>query len=68
MLIWSRINVSCRAGWQVLVMDSGRVAEYGPPKELCDRHGGILSSLIDETGPSSAERLRRFAAAFAHRS
>jgi hypothetical protein len=67
-LLWQKMDASlppyqfngfCRAKWQVLVMDSGRVAEYAPPRELCDRQGGILSSLIDETGPSSSERLRR---------
>lgn len=35
------------------------MAEFGPPKELCDKPGSLLSALIDETGPSSADRLRR---------
>lgn len=41
-------------------MENGQVVEYGPPRELCDQGAGILSSLIDETGPSSAERLRKY--------
>ena len=51
---------------KVLVMDNGRAGEFGTPRELCDRPGGLLSSLIDETGTSSAERLRKCVWAFHH--
>ena len=33
----------------VLVLDGGRVAEYGPPADLLARPGGAFRALVDET-------------------
>lgn len=35
---------------QILVLDSGRVAEFGSPEELLKRSDGFFSSLIEGTG------------------
>jgi hypothetical protein len=35
--------------------------EHGTAAELIDMDGGIFSSLVDETGPSQAPRLRTLA-------
>ena len=40
------------------VMGDGSVAQFGSPYELlCDTEGGILTDLVEETGPASRDRL-----------
>eukprot|EP00238_Polyblepharides_amylifera_P014825 CAMPEP_0196575044 /NCGR_PEP_ID=MMETSP1081-20130531/4617_1 /TAXON_ID=36882 /ORGANISM="Pyramimonas amylifera, Strain CCMP720" /LENGTH=58 /DNA_ID=CAMNT_0041893233 /DNA_START=56 /DNA_END=232 /DNA_ORIENTATION=- len=46
---------------RILVMDKGTLAEYDTPAVLSTSTGGILSSLIDETGQESAAFLRDIA-------
>ena len=48
---------------RVLVMDSGRVGEFDKPAVLLQRSAtvGLLSSMVESTGPQSAERLRMIA-------
>ena len=39
-------------------MSDGCVAQFGSPYELlCDTEGGILTELVEETGPASRDRL-----------
>lgn len=45
---------------RIFVMDNGRVAESGRPKDLL-RRASLLSALVDETGPSTAAHLRQMA-------
>ena len=42
-------------------MCAGHLKEYGSGAELIDMEGGIFSSLVTETGPSQAPRLRSLA-------
>jgi len=42
----------------VLVMDKGRVGEFGTPKELLNDETGLFSSLVDSTGKESSLALR----------
>ncbi|SPQ98048.1 unnamed protein product (mitochondrion) [Plasmodiophora brassicae] len=46
---------------RVLVLDKGRVAEFDTPAALLARDDSILSSLVNETGPTNAALLRRIA-------
>lgn len=46
---------------RIVVLDNGRLKEHGTGAELIDMEGGIFSSLVDETGPSQAPRLRTLA-------
>ena len=51
---------------KILVMDKGKVAEYGPPVKLLEKKDGIFTDLVNSTGVSSSAELRkRAAAAFA---
>ena len=45
----------------ILVMDRGKVAEFGPPSELLTNEDGIFTAMINATGPESAEQLKRMA-------
>lgn len=45
----------------ILVMDAGRAAEYGSPASLITKEGGIFASMVDETGPATAQFLRSVA-------
>ena len=45
----------------VLVMDKGEAAEFGPPHELLQRKDSIFSELVDATGAESAASLRQMA-------
>ncbi|GAX24232.1 hypothetical protein FisN_4Lu593 [Fistulifera solaris] len=45
----------------VLVMDNGRVAQFGPPKELLMDKNGIFASLVESSGPEAAQELRAIA-------
>jgi ABC-type multidrug transport system fused ATPase/permease subunit len=44
----------------ILVMDAGKAAEFGPPKDLL-AHGGLFSQLVDATGTESSMALRNIA-------
>lgn len=46
----------------IAVMDSGRIAEVGPPHQLLQNSDGLLSRLVDATGPGTARELRAQAA------
>ena len=45
----------------VLVMDSGKAAEFGPPHELLENEEGVFSELVRNTGKESANALRSIA-------
>lgn len=45
----------------IVVLDSGRVAECGPPAVLVDAPGGVLQKLVDGNGPAEAAALRAVA-------
>ena len=48
---------------QVLVLDKGLVAEFGPPRELLAKgEGGVFASMVDDTGDATAKFLRGVAA------
>jgi ABC-type multidrug transport system fused ATPase/permease subunit len=44
----------------ILVMDEGKAAEFGSPKDLLDL-GGLFSQLVDATGTESSIALRKIA-------
>lgn len=46
---------------RVLVMDAGRVAEYGHPYELLQNKDGNLKGLVDQTGVTTANLLLEIA-------
>jgi len=43
---------------KILVMDEGKVAEFGHPHQLLQIENGIFSSLVQDTGENSARELR----------
>ena len=45
----------------VLVMDKGKVAEFGPPKTLLANEEGIFTAMVNATGPESAAALKEMA-------
>jgi len=45
----------------VLVMDKGKLSEFGSPKELLSNPNGIFSALVDATGLETATQLRSLA-------
>lgn len=45
----------------ILVLDSGKVAEFDAPRVLVDKEGGLLKSMVDVTGKRSAKHLRKIA-------
>ena len=45
----------------VLVMDKGKVAEFGPPKALLANEEGIFTAMVNATGPESAAALKEMA-------
>jgi ATP-binding cassette, subfamily C (CFTR/MRP), member 4 len=47
----------------IIVLDSGRVAEFGAPAVLADTQGGTLQLLVDGSGPEEAAKLRAIARA-----
>ncbi|XP_001843089.2 probable multidrug resistance-associated protein lethal(2)03659 [Culex quinquefasciatus] len=47
---------------RILVMDAGEAREFDAPHVLLQLEGGILRDMVDATGPSEAESLRRIAA------
>ena len=42
-------------------MDAGKAAEYGQPKQLLVNKDGLFSSMVAETGKSTAKMLRNVA-------
>jgi ATP-binding cassette subfamily C (CFTR/MRP) protein 4 len=49
----------------IIVLESGRVAEFGAPAVLADTQGGALQLLVDASGPEDAANLRAIAHAAA---
>ena len=47
----------------ILGMQDGKSVEFGPPHELLQDPHGLLTSLVDATGPESSAELRSIAAA-----
>ena len=45
----------------IVVLEAGRVAEYGPPSKLVNVAGGALQQLVDGNGPEEAAALRAIA-------
>ena len=45
----------------VIVMNDGKLAEFGPPRVLLEDPGGLLSTLVDSSGSTAAEELRGIA-------
>ena len=45
----------------VLVMNSGKAAEFGPPHELLENEEGVFSELVRNTGKESANALKSIA-------
>lgn len=45
----------------ILALQDGKSVEFGPPKELLNNPHGILSSLVDATGPDTSKKLRNIA-------
>ncbi|KAL7753538.1 hypothetical protein RI367_001313 [Sorochytrium milnesiophthora] len=45
----------------ILVLDAGRIAEFGHPADLLDNPTSELSRLVDETGPANSALLRHIA-------
>ena len=43
-------------------MDNGRAAEYASPQDLLGRDDGAFTSMVNETGKSTAKMLRSVAA------
>mmetsp|Transcript_38111 Transcript_38111/g.73292 ORF Transcript_38111/g.73292 Transcript_38111/m.73292 type:complete len:220 (+) Transcript_38111:324-983(+) len=43
---------------KILVMDQGKVAEFGPAAELLKNENGYLTSMVDSTGPTTSAKLR----------
>jgi ABC-type multidrug transport system fused ATPase/permease subunit len=50
----------------IVVLESGRVAEFGTPAALADTQGGALQLLVDGSGPEEAAKLRAIARSAAH--
>jgi ABC-type multidrug transport system fused ATPase/permease subunit len=46
---------------KVLVLDKGKLAEFDTPKNLLANPDGIFTSMVEATGPGSAEHLRKIA-------
>jgi ABC-type multidrug transport system fused ATPase/permease subunit len=45
----------------VLVMDNGKVGEFGTPKKLLEDDEGLFTGLVDSTGRESSLALRQMA-------
>ncbi|KAJ3381839.1 hypothetical protein HDU84_004782 [Entophlyctis sp. JEL0112] len=46
---------------KIIVLDHGRVVEFGAPHALLGRADSAFSALVDETGPANAKMLRAIA-------
>ncbi|KAJ1920449.1 hypothetical protein H4219_001286 [Mycoemilia scoparia] len=51
-------TVICEGYDRILVLDQGRVVEFGEPWELLQDSSGWLSRIVAETGPETAKALR----------
>ncbi|XP_041788758.1 ATP-binding cassette subfamily C member 4 [Anopheles merus] len=47
---------------RILVMDAGEAREFDTPHILLQQEGGILKDMVEATGPSESESLKRIAA------
>ena len=47
-------------GWQIAVMDEGRLVEMAPPAELLAKQGGAFSSMVATVSKIAALRLPVF--------
>eukprot|EP00007_Cunea_sp_BSH-02190019_P001870 CAMPEP_0174237282 /NCGR_PEP_ID=MMETSP0417-20130205/7690_1 /TAXON_ID=242541 /ORGANISM="Mayorella sp, Strain BSH-02190019" /LENGTH=1523 /DNA_ID=CAMNT_0015316021 /DNA_START=21 /DNA_END=4592 /DNA_ORIENTATION=+ len=56
-----RLQTVCDSD-RILVMDSGRVVEFGTPAELLADPNSEFSALVDQTGEKAAAQLRKIAA------
>ena len=45
----------------VLVMDQGKVAEFGSPKTLLESENGMFTAMVNATGQESAASLKAMA-------
>lgn len=45
----------------ILVLDEGKLAEFGSPRELLSNPHGIFTSMVDSTGGKTATELRNIA-------
>lgn len=39
---------------KIMVLDAGKIVEFGKPSELLEIEGGKLKSLVDESGDTGA--------------
>jgi len=46
---------------KILVLDKGEIAEFDIPKKLLDNENGVLTSMVNATGHSSAKYLKQVA-------
>ena len=46
---------------KVIVMDKGKVAEFGSPRDLLEDETGMFTAMVNATGPESAAQLKRMA-------
>ena len=46
---------------KILVMDAGKVVEFGPPLALLKRENGYFTSLLNQTGPDTCRKLKKMA-------
>ncbi|GAM21257.1 hypothetical protein SAMD00019534_044320 [Acytostelium subglobosum LB1] len=46
---------------RIMVLDAGRISEFDTPHNLLQKTDGLLSWLVDETGPQNSQVLRRLA-------
>lgn len=46
---------------KIIVMDKGKVAEMGSPRELLQDESGLFTAMVEATGPESAMQLREVA-------
>jgi ATP-binding cassette subfamily C (CFTR/MRP) protein 4 len=44
---------------KILVLGSGKVLEYGTPRELLERHDSYFSGMVRDTGPHMSKKLIR---------
>jgi ABC-type multidrug transport system fused ATPase/permease subunit len=46
---------------RIMVLDAGQIIEFDSPKKLLSKKGGVLSGMVEATGPDSAAYLRSIA-------
>ena len=60
MTIAHRLNTIMESD-KILVMDAGKIVEFGPPLALLKRQDGYFTSLLNETGKESFNMLKNMA-------